>query len=103
MSSSRSSVASSAISSTANGGDITAAMKITSEWNSGYCASVTVTNNGTSTVIWATSITITGSLSNAWGATATQSGSTLALKGLVWNAELQAGKSITDIGFCANK
>lgn len=104
LASSKSSVASSVASSVSSGGNnVTAVMKITSDWNSGYCASVTVTNNSTNTVTWMSSITITGTLSNIWGATATQSDNTLSLKGLEWNAELQAGKSITDIGFCANK
>lgn len=104
VASSKSSIASSIASSvSSSSSNVTAVMKITSNWNSGYCASVTVTNNGANTVIWTSSITITGTLNNAWGATATQSGSTLALKGLAWNAELQAGKSIADIGFCANK
>ncbi len=84
-------------------GGVTATLKVTSDWNSGYCASVTVTNAGTTNVNWQTSLSITGTLNNIWGATATQSGSTLTLKGLEWNAILQPGKSITDIGFCANK
>jgi cellulase/cellobiase CelA1 len=78
-------------------------MKITSDWNSGYCASVTVTNSGATSVNWQTTLTITGILNNIWGASATQTGTTLALKGLEWNATLQPGKSITDLGFCANK
>lgn len=103
-SSKSSSVASSIASSVSStGSNVTAVVKITSDWNSGYCASVTVTNNGANTVIWAASTTITGTLNNIWGASATQSGNTLALKGLAWNAELQSGKAIADIGFCANK
>nr|BAO65797.1 cellulose-binding protein [uncultured bacterium] len=98
---SSSSVSSSSTSSTSGG--VTATMKIANEWNSGYCASVTVTNNSNATITWQTSLVINGTLNNIWGASAVQTGTTLALKGLEWNATLQPGKSITDIGFCANK
>lgn len=104
--SSRPSSTSSHISSTSissAGGGVTATVKITSDWNSGYCAGVTVTNTGTTDVVWQTSFNITGTLIHIWGASATQNGNRLTLKGLEWNSVLQAGKSINDIGFCANK
>lgn len=101
ISSKSSSISSSSVSSLSGG--VTASLKITSEWNSGYCASITVTNNGATSANWQTSVDITGTLNNIWGAAATQAGSTLTLKGLEWNATLQPGKSISDIGFCANK
>lgn len=97
-----SSVASSS-SSAQSAGNVSATATITNEWSTGYCASVTLKNNTSSALTWSAGVTITGTLSNIWGATATQSGATLNMQGLSWNAVMQPGETNTSVGFCANK
>lgn len=83
---------------------VVASYTVTSDWASGYCASVTVTNrSSTAAQPWSTTLKIVGRSNNVWNLVATQSGDTLALSGPAWASALQPGASFTAGGFCANK
>ncbi|MDO6387039.1 cellulase family glycosylhydrolase [Uliginosibacterium sp. 31-12] len=103
-SSAASSAASSASSSSAAGaGSVSASYTVNNDWGSGYCATVRLTNTGSSSVTWSAAMNVEGKLSQMWNATWSQSGSTVSFKGMAWNGSLAAGAVNTSIGFCANR
>ncbi|WP_317618939.1 glycoside hydrolase family 9 protein [Cellulomonas palmilytica] len=69
-------------------------------WNTGFTASVKITNSGTSALTWALAFDLTAGqkLSSGWSADWAQSGTTVTAKGFSWNATLAPGAS-TEIGF----
>lgn len=81
---------------------VSAKLTKSSDWGSGYCADVAVTNGGTSPVTWKVSLPIEGKATQGWNAVWSQSGTTLTASGASFNATLAAGAS-TSFGFCANK
>ncbi len=85
------------------GGDVLAEFTINNQWNSGYCATVKVTNNTTKTVQWTTQLTVTGTVNNMWNAKWSQAGTTLTFSGPDYQPTLAAGASFTGAGFCANR
>jgi len=76
------------------------AVTITSDWDSGYCADIDITNNGTGSVDWSVTLTIEGSVSSLWNATWVQNGEHLTIEGLNWNRTLTPGCS-AQVGYCA--
>lgn len=84
------------------GDGLATTLAITSDWGSGYCADVDVTNNGSQSVEWQVSVTIDGSVSSLWNGAWSQTGPTLEVSGVSWNAALAAGAS-TRFGFCATR
>lgn len=83
----------------------TAALNITSNWDTGYCAQVTVHNPGTSTIpTWSVSLTLNQStLSSSYSANfAATSGSQYRVTPLSWNSSLTPGADAI-FGFCADK
>jgi len=74
-----------------------------SDWTTGYCANVTVSNSGTSpTTTWTVVINLNQStLANLWGANETTSGSSMTTTPLSYNAVIAPGSSVT-FGFCGN-
>jgi beta-glucosidase len=83
------------------GGGGTPSVAITNDWGAGYCATLTVTNNTPSTITWQVTITIEGTITNLWNGTYTQTGSSVTVSGVAWNAVLQPGQSTSSVGFCA--
>jgi len=83
----------------------TATITLNSDWDTGYCASVTVQNGGTSDIAtWSVSLAMNQStLTNSYSATfqATAPGQ-YQITPLSWNAHLAPGAS-TSFGFCADK
>lgn len=75
---------------------------ILSDWGSGYCASVSVTNEGTTQVTsWTAVIDLKQSAVNSlWNAESSQSGSILTVRSPAGSA-IPAGGS-TSFGFCAS-
>jgi xyloglucan-specific exo-beta-1,4-glucanase len=76
----------------------TATYKSTGEWNGGFQAEVTVTNNGTApvtawTVGW--SFDAGQTVNQAWGGTVAQSGTTVKVTNVSYNGALAAGASTT--------
>jgi cellulase/cellobiase CelA1 len=84
-------------------GGLTAAITITSEWTTGYCADVVVTNTSAQSVDWALRIPVSGQVSTLWNATYQQTDNHLDLAGQDWNRKLAPGQSTQSVGFCANR
>jgi len=86
---------------TANG--LSATLTYSSDWGSGYCADVTLTNVGTTPISsWQVQIDLKQStLASGWSATLSSSGGVLVAKPLDWNANLAVGAR-TSFGFCGN-
>jgi endo-1,4-beta-xylanase len=67
-------------------------------WPGGFTANVTVTNNGTATINgWTLTFTFPGDqkITNAWNATAAQSGESVSLTNVSYNATISPGGSQT--------
>ena len=84
-------------------GSTTATLTLQSDWTSGYCANVTVSNGGTSpTTGWQVVINLNQSTtSQVWSASGTISGGTLTVGPLAWNTAIAPGASTT-FGFCGS-
>ena len=73
------------------------------DWGSGYCADITVTNNGTETVLWEVVLTFDGTINNTWNAVRTDlGGGQYLFAGVEWNDEVVAGGSV-NFGLCADR
>ena len=85
-------------------GNLSVAVTLQSDWNTGYCANVALSNVGTTGITtWTVGIDLKQStLNQIWNATNTASGSTLTFKPVAFNAAIAAGAS-TSYGFCATK
>jgi cellulase/cellobiase CelA1 len=79
-----------------------AQLQIASDWGSGYCANVTVTNTGATQVVWATDIVVQGTIRQQWSATGSAANGIVRFLGVAWNRELLPGRS-TQFGFCADR
>lgn len=85
------------------GGDVLAVnVRINDDWGTGYCAQVTVTNNGSQVSDWKVTFTIDGTVRDLWNASYTQSGDSVTAEGVSWNNTVNPGKSV-DFGFCADR
>jgi rhamnogalacturonan endolyase len=83
------------------GGTVHVAYDKTSEWQGGFTANVTITNNGTSTINgWTVAWTFPGNqeITSAWNATVTQSGAAVSATNVGYNATIPPGGS-TSFGF----
>ena len=76
------------------------AVSITSDWGSGYCANIDITNTGTGSVDWSVTVPVEGNVSSLWNANWTQEGGALTIEGLSWNRTLAPGAS-AQVGYCA--
>jgi cellulase/cellobiase CelA1 len=88
---------------TGGGTGIVASYAISNEWSTGYCANVTVKNNGNATATWSGSMKVQGKISQMWNAVWSQTADTVTFSGPAWQNTLSAGASYTSAGFCANK
>lgn len=79
----------------------TPTVTITNAWDTGYCATLTVTNNTSSAITWQVAVAVEGTVTNLWNGTFTQSGNTITVRGVSWNAVLQPGQNMNSVGFCA--
>jgi hypothetical protein len=83
----------------------------TTDWTSGYCATVKVTNNTANPVDWNVNFSLAqfngGTIYTFWNAVYTQNGNKItnvhANPANPWNKTLKPGESTHDIGFCANR
>jgi chitin-binding protein len=82
---------------------IVASYAVNNEWASGYCATITVKNNGSTPATWSATMPVVGKVNSAWNVTWTQTGSTMSFSGPSWAATLQPGASFSNAGFCAAK
>jgi cellulase/cellobiase CelA1 len=83
---------------------LTTAVNVTTDWGTGYCAEVVVTNNGSVPVDWKVTFPIPGgSIYDFWNAIWSQSGSQATAEGVYWNNILAGWQSTHSVGFCANR
>ena len=82
--------------------NLPAKLTINSDWGTGYCADVAVTNTTQGPVRWKTGFTVQGKVNSLWNAAYTQTGQQVAASGLAWNAVLAAGTT-ANFGFCADR
>lgn len=81
-----------------------ATLATSSNWDTGYCDTVYLKNNNTSTVNkWTVPFTISGHVTSLWDAKWSQSGSTVTISNLSWNGQIKAGQTYSGVGFCAAK
>ena len=74
-----------------------------SEWDSGFCENVKVTNSDTTDTKWSISTQVDGTIYNLWNAIYTQSSDgKLEARGVSWNEIVKANSSV-EFGYCANK
>jgi cellulase/cellobiase CelA1 len=85
-----------------NGG-LTAAITITSEWTTGYCGEIVVSNTSAQPLDWAVRVTVSGQVYTLWNANYQQTDNQLELAGQDWNRSLAPGQRTQSIGFCANR
>ncbi|MCC8993814.1 MAG: cellulose binding domain-containing protein [Candidatus Contendobacter sp.] len=77
-------------------------MSLRSDWGSGYCADVAVSNPTAQPVEWQVNLTVDGRIDNLWNAVYTQTGTTLTARGLDWNRLAPANGKV-QFGFCAQR
>jgi cellulose 1,4-beta-cellobiosidase len=88
----------------ANG--VNAALKVTTDWGSGYCADVSLQNASAAAVTsWTVVVDLNqGALSQLWNGSFTQSGTQITVKPVgAWNSTLAPGASLSAFGFCGNR
>jgi len=73
---------------------------VDSEWETGYCATVTVVNEGEEEVAWLFSIPVEGEINQIWNALMSPNGTETLFQGVDWNMNLAPGAS-AEFGFCA--
>ncbi|SHO56496.1 endo-1,4-beta-xylanase [Vibrio quintilis] len=77
---------------------------ISNDWNSGYCAGLTVTNNNSAAVTdWQVDVDVDGTVSSLWNAEWSQDDTVVHVSGSGQYETLQAGQSTSQIGFCVNR
>ena len=75
-------------------------LTVHSDWGSGYCADVKVSNPHTSSLLWQVSLTVSDMITTLWDAVYTQQGNAVIVRGVAWNRIL-APRQSTVFGFCA--
>ena len=83
------------------GGGVTTRVQAQSDWGSGYCADVFVTNGTAQAIDWTVTVAVDGAVTQTWNATVVSAASgQLTAGGAAWNDILAAGAT-TSFGFCA--
>jgi cellulase/cellobiase CelA1 len=72
------------------------------EWNTGFTATVTITNRGAALNGWTLTWTFPGNqqITNSWNSQSTQSGAAVTARNAAWNATVPAGGTVS-FGFQA--
>jgi hypothetical protein len=76
--------------------------KTDSQWDKGYCESVTVTSKAMAGVDWVIVLTVDGTVNQVWSAVAEGATGAVTFRGADWNRRLEPGQS-TSFGFCATR
>ncbi len=72
------------------------------DWGSGYCKDIYVTNSTSSDIEWDISFEYEGTIYTIWNTSYSTSGQTLNVKGVDWN-RIVSSNSTQSFGFCANR
>jgi len=86
-------------------GGMTLGIAVTNAWPTGYCANVSVKNNGTkATTNWSAVVNTNGTtVYTTWNGTFSANSGNVTVAPLSWNKVIQPGVTDTSIGFCANR
>lgn len=76
--------------------------QVTSDWTSGYCSNVVVTNTGSASGDWQVTMQVQGTIQDLWNGIWSQAGGELQVSGVSWNQTLSPGAT-AEFGFCANR
>jgi spore germination protein YaaH len=77
-------------------------LTVRSDWGSGYCADVQVSNRHAFSLIWQVSLPVNDTVNTLWDGVYTQQGPQMIVRGASWNRLLPPGQS-TVFGFCATR
>jgi endoglucanase len=77
-------------------------LTVRSDWGSGYCADVQVSNPSASSLVWQVSLTVNDTINTLWDAVYTQQGHQAIIMGASWN-KILAPRQSTVFGFCATR
>jgi cellulase/cellobiase CelA1 len=77
-------------------------LTVRSDWGSGYCADVTVSNPRRVSLAWQVTLAVDDPITTLWDGTYTQEGQQAVVRGAAWNRVLAPGRS-TIFGFCATR
>lgn len=75
---------------------------VSSDWGTGWCADVTVTNIGTGAALWTSRVPVDGTIDTIWSAEVVTDGAEWVFNGEPWNRSLEPGEH-TSFGFCAER
>ncbi|HEX3903977.1 MAG TPA: glycoside hydrolase family 11 protein [Polyangia bacterium] len=81
------------------GAGVTATLSTQSDWGTGYCDLVTITNTGAATTGWQVVITLNSTYSQSWNATVVLPNGQLSAASLSWNGALPTNGTAS-FGFC---
>lgn len=86
------------------GGDLNGSLEITTDWGSGYCGMLRLTNvGGASTTSWSVVIDPKGANFSPWNVNSALSGGMYTFTPLSWNAQIAPGATDSSVGFCASR
>ncbi|WP_394354810.1 cellulose binding domain-containing protein [Xylella fastidiosa] len=74
---------------------------VDSDWHTGYCERIQVTNTSDSPNTWTVTIPIKGKIQTLWSARWSVKDNALTAFGMDWNKTLDP-KGRTEFGFCSN-
>ena len=83
------------------GQNLDVSVSLDSEWATGYCNTVTVTNRGAAAAVWSIGLDVRGTLSQHWNTIPSGSAGRVTFRGVDWNATIQSNASAR-FGFCAD-
>jgi uncharacterized protein DUF1592/uncharacterized protein DUF1588/uncharacterized protein DUF1595/uncharacterized protein DUF1587/uncharacterized protein DUF1585/cellulose binding protein with CBM2 domain len=82
---------------------IAVAWDVFTEWETGFCVRITVTNKTNQELTWSFQHELKGTIDNAWNVTITQAGDVATFTGQGDRARVGPMASAGDMGFCATK
>ena len=82
--------------------DLKIEREVNSEWQSGFCENVKITNPTAKEVSWNIKLSVNGDIYNIWNAVYQKDGDKYSFKGVDWNKNIKPNSSV-EFGFCANK
>ena len=87
------------------GGDVSALIEVQTDWGSGYCVGLVVSNDGDVPIgSWVVVLEVPqASMYTSWNGQFSQSGQQYTVEDVGWNGSLQPGQSTSETGFCANR
>jgi len=85
--------------------NLKAAFQTTSDWSSGYCVNVTITNSGAAAAsTWAVVLELNqATIQSSWNGKFAGAGSRKTVTPVGWNPNVAVGATLQAFGFCANK